>query len=112
MSMGTWGSTQDVFLSQTHELLVQVEADIIQVLLPNLVQGLSKDASHDFQMATHMILAQLCSHAVLSEALLKGMHRNFCIQLIHRHDTNICTCYVHCNPLVSSSRFVKPLSWL
>ena len=51
---------------------VQVNADTINVLLPNIVGGLSSNASKDFQMATHMVLAQLCSHAVLSAHLLKG----------------------------------------
>ncbi|KAK9866983.1 hypothetical protein WJX84_002095 [Apatococcus fuscideae] len=51
----------------------EVHADTIGVLLPNLVQGLSTGASKDFQLATHMILAQLCSRAVLSPALLKGL---------------------------------------
>ncbi len=52
--------------------VLQVHADTIGVLLPNLVQGLSTGASKDFQLATHMVLAQLCSRAVLSPALLKG----------------------------------------
>ena len=57
-------------------MLVQVDADVISILLPNIVQGLRKDATQDFQMATHMILAQLCSHAILSEALLKGRRQS------------------------------------
>ncbi|KAK9825496.1 hypothetical protein WJX74_001182 [Apatococcus lobatus] len=51
----------------------EVDADTINVLLPNIVQGLNTSASKDLQMATHMILAQLCSHAVLSSNLLRGV---------------------------------------
>ncbi len=61
---------------QTASIVLQVEADTIRILLPNIIQGLSSDSSPDFQMANRMILAQLCSQSVLSESLLKGQLRN------------------------------------
>ncbi len=53
----------------------QVTEPLLETLLPNIVDGLSPEASSDFRAATLMLLAELCSRTTLTETFLSGAAR-------------------------------------
>lgn len=71
-SSPTYHSFYAVVLCEMVASVASVEDELLERLLPYLVQGLEATSSNDYRAATLMAFAEICTKASLSQAFLSG----------------------------------------